>query len=75
MTDGFVKVIIGEPHGEILGAHIMGGASTDMLATLTVAMTAELTADESLATCFMHPTFAEAMKGAVEDAYGEAIDL
>jgi dihydrolipoamide dehydrogenase len=75
MTDGFVKVLVGEPHGELLGAHIMGGASTDMLATLTVAMTAELTADEILATCFMHPTFAEAMKGAVEDAYGEAIDL
>jgi dihydrolipoamide dehydrogenase len=75
MTDGFVKVLVGEPHGELLGAHILGGASTDMLATLTVAMTAELTADEILATVFMHPTFAEAMKGAVEDAYGEAIDL
>jgi dihydrolipoamide dehydrogenase len=74
-TDGFVKVLIGEPHGELLGAHILGGASTDMLATLTLAMTSELTADEILATTFMHPTFAEAMKGAVEDAYGEAIDL
>jgi dihydrolipoamide dehydrogenase len=74
-TDGFVKVLVGEPHGELLGAHILGGASTDMLATLTVAMTAELTADEILSTVFMHPTFSEAMKGAVEDAYGEALDL
>ncbi len=74
-TDGFVKVLIGEPHGEILGAHILGGASTDMLATLGLAMTAELTADEILSTVFMHPTFAEAMKGAVEDAFGEAVDL
>jgi dihydrolipoamide dehydrogenase len=74
-TDGFVKVLVGEPHGELLGAHIIGGASTDMLATLTVAMSSELTADEILSSVFMHPTFAEAMKGAVEDAYGEAIDL
>jgi dihydrolipoamide dehydrogenase len=74
-TDGFVKVLVGEPHGEILGAHILGGTSTDMLATLTLAMSAELTADEILSTVFMHPTFSEAMKGAIEDAYGEALDL
>jgi dihydrolipoamide dehydrogenase len=74
-TEGFVKVLVGEPHGEILGAHILGGASTDMVATLTLAMSAELTKDELLATVFAHPTFAEAMKEAVADAYGEAIDV
>ena len=74
-TDGFVKVIVGEQHGELLGAHVLGGASTDMVATLTLAMTAELTSDEILSTVFAHPTFAEAIKEAVADAYGEAIDV
>ena len=74
-TEGFVKVLIGEPHGEILGAHFVGGAATDMVATLTLAKTAELTADEILTTVFAHPTFAEAIKEAVADAFGEAIDI
>jgi len=74
-TEGFVKVLVGAEHGELLGAHILGGASTDMVATLTMAMTAELTADEILSTVWAHPTFAEAIKEAVADAYGEAIDI
>jgi dihydrolipoamide dehydrogenase len=72
---GLVKVLVGEPHGEILGAHVIGGASTDMIATLTLAMTAELTVDEFLSTVFAHPTFSEAIKEAMADAHGEAIDL
>jgi dihydrolipoamide dehydrogenase len=74
-TDGLVKVIVGAKHGEILGAHVVGGAATDMVATLTLAKTAELTTDELLATVFAHPTFSEAIKEAVADAYGHAIDL
>ena len=73
--EGFVKVVIDEQHGEILGAHVIGGASTDMISTLTLAMTAELTSDEVRATVFAHPTFSEALKEAVEDAYGQAIDI
>ena len=74
-TTGFVKVILGKPHGELLGAHILGGASTDMIATLTLAISNELTIDELLSTVFAHPTYAEAIKEAVADAHGEAIDL
>jgi dihydrolipoamide dehydrogenase len=74
-TDGFVKVLVGEPHGELIGVHVLGGAATDMIATLTLAMRAELTADEIMATVFAHPTFSEALKEAVADAHGEAIDL
>ncbi|MFI5289276.1 MAG: dihydrolipoyl dehydrogenase [Polyangia bacterium] len=74
-TEGFVKVLVGEEHGELLGAHLLGGTSTDLIATLTLAMTAELTSDEILSTVFSHPTFSEALKEAVADAHGEAIDL
>jgi dihydrolipoamide dehydrogenase len=74
-TDGLVKVLVGEPHGELLGAHVLGGAATDMIATLTLAKSAELTDQELLSTVFPHPTFSEALKEAIADAHGEAIDL
>lgn len=74
-TDGMVKVILDEKSGEILGAHILGGTASDLIATLTLARQAELTGHEILHTVFAHPTFAEVIKGAVEAAYGEAIDL
>jgi dihydrolipoamide dehydrogenase len=74
-TDGLVKVVIDDQSGEILGAHILGGSASDMIATLTLARSSELTATEILHTVFAHPTYAEVMKGAFEAAYGEAIDL
>jgi len=74
-TEGLVKVILDEKSGEILGAHILGGSASDMIATLTLARSAELSAAEILHTVFAHPTFAEAIKGSVESAFGEAIDL
>ena len=74
-TEGLVKVVIDEKSGEILGAHILGGSASDMIATLTLARASELTATEVLHTIFAHPTYAEVMKGSVEAAYGEAIDL
>ncbi len=73
--DGFVKVLVGEPHGQILGAHILGGTSTDMIGELALAMNGELTTDEILSTVHAHPTFYEAIKEAVADAHGEAIDI
>lgn len=74
-TEGLVKVILDEATGEILGAHILGGTASDMISALTLARRAELTATEILHTVFPHPTYGEVLKGAVEAAYGEAIDL
>ena len=74
-TDGFCKILRGLPRGEILGAHILGGTASDMIATLTLARSAELTVTEVLHTVFAHPTYAEIMKGSIEAALGEAIDL
>ncbi|MSP60637.1 MAG: dihydrolipoyl dehydrogenase [Myxococcales bacterium] len=73
-TEGFVKVILDAKHGELLGAHLIGGAATELIGELGLARSGELTADEILGTVHAHPTFAEAIKSAVEDAYGEAID-
>jgi hypothetical protein len=62
-SEGFVKLLIGEPHGEILGAHIIGADATEMIAELGLAITLEATYDELVATIHAHPTLSEAVHG------------
>jgi len=74
-TDGFVKLIIGEPHGEILGAHIIGPEATEMIAELGLAMTLEATYEELEATIHAHPTLSESIHEAAGQAFGHAIHI
>ena len=73
--EGFVKLIYGEPHGELLGAHIVGPEATEMIAELGLAITSELTKDEIEATIHAHPTLSEAVHEATGVAYGHAIHI
>jgi dihydrolipoamide dehydrogenase len=73
--EGFVKMIIGEPHGEILGAHIIGAEATELIAELGLAITAEATFEEIEATIHAHPTLSEAVHEASEAAFGLAIHI
>jgi dihydrolipoamide dehydrogenase len=73
--NGFVKVIWHGETGALVGAHLIGPAVTDLIAELTLAKTTEVNADSLIYTIHAHPTFAEAIKGASEDALGIAIDL
>jgi dihydrolipoamide dehydrogenase len=72
---GFVKVIWHAETGALVGAHMIGPAVTDMIAELTLAKTTEVNADSLIYTVHAHPTFAEAIRGATEEAFGHAIDL
>ena len=74
-TEGFVKLIVGEKHGEILGAHIIGAEATEMIGELCLAIEAELTITEIEATIHAHPTFSEAVRDAAEVAAGHAIHI
>ena len=74
-NEGFVKVLIGEPHGEILGAHIIGPEATEMIAELGLAITLEATWEEIEGTIHAHPTLSEGVKEAVEVAVGHAIHV
>lgn len=74
-SEGFVKLIVGEPHGEILGAHIIGPDATEMIAELGLAIASELTLDEIHATIHAHPTLSEAVHEAVLAAEGHAIHM
>ena len=74
-TTGFVKVIWHAQTGALVGAHMIGPAVTDLIAELTLAKTTEVNAESLIYTIHAHPTFAEAIRGATEEAYGHAIDL
>jgi dihydrolipoamide dehydrogenase len=58
--DGLVKLIFGEPYGQLLGAHLIGPEVTELLAELGLAMRLEATYEELLATIHAHPTLSEA---------------
>jgi dihydrolipoamide dehydrogenase len=73
--NGFIKVVWHAETGALVGAHLIGPAVTDLIAELTLAKTTEVNADSLIYTIHAHPTFAEAIKGASEEAFGHAIDL
>ncbi len=72
---GFVKVMWHAETGALVGAHMVGPAVTDLIAELTLAKTTEVNVDSLVYTVHAHPTFAEAIKEASEDALGHAIHL
>jgi dihydrolipoamide dehydrogenase len=73
--DGFVKILTAEPHGEILGAHIIGAEATELIAEMGIAITLEATMDEITSTIHAHPTLSEMLAEASLAAKGEAIHI
>ncbi|MFK7926764.1 MAG: dihydrolipoyl dehydrogenase [Myxococcota bacterium] len=73
--EGFVKVLIDEEYGEILGAHIVGSDATEMIADFVMARSAEATAELFLNTVHAHPTNGEAMLEAVANAMGVSVHI
>jgi dihydrolipoamide dehydrogenase len=72
---GFVKVVADAEHNEIIGAHMIGPAVTELLPVLTLAQKWDLTADEVARNVFAHPTLSEAVKEAVHGIAGHMINL
>ena len=72
-TEGFVKLLFGKEHGELLGAHIIGENATELIAEMGLALEMECTTEEIHSTIHAHPTLAEAIHEATLDADGHAI--
>ena len=73
-TDGMMKVILDSKYGEILGVHLFGAHTTEMIAQFATAMQSELTAEEVLETVFPHPSVSEGLGEAFLSAWkGSAI--
>jgi len=71
--DGFVKVVAEKKYGEVLGVHMIGAHVTDMIHEAAVAIKLEATIESIAETIHAHPTMAEAVLEAFEDAMGHAI--
>lgn len=72
---GFVKLVIDEQYGEILGASMIGPEVTELLPELTLAQMMELTPAEIARNVHAHPTISEAIMEAAHAAEGSAIHI
>lgn len=72
---GFVKIVVDEKYGEILGAHMIGPEVTELLPELTLAHMMELTPAEIARNVHAHPTLSEVLMEAAHGAEGHAIHI
>lgn len=67
---GFVKLVVDEKYGEILGAHLVGPEVSDLTGELSLAKSMELAQ-----AVHAHPTLTEVIAEAALDALGKAIHI
>ena len=72
---GFVKIVVDEKYGEILGAHMIGPEVTELLPELTLAHLMELTPHEIARNVHAHPTLSEVLMEAAHGAEGSPIHI
>lgn len=74
--DGFIKVVIDNRFGELLGVHIFAADAAEMIAEPTALMASEVTVYE-IADKIVHghPSYSEAFMEACADALGRCIHL
>ena len=72
---GFVKLVVDEKYGEILGAHMIGPEVTELLPELTLAHMMELTPHEIARNVHAHPTLSEVLMEAAHGADGTPIHI
>ncbi len=72
-TEGFVKIVAEQKYDELLGVHMIGLRSTELVAEATLALRLESTVEELMRTIHAHPTMAEAVGEAAHATLGVAI--
>jgi dihydrolipoamide dehydrogenase len=72
---GWVKIVVDEKYGEILGAHMIGPEVTELLPELTLAHMMELTPAEIGRNVHAHPTLTETLMEAAHVAEGMPIHI
>lgn len=60
--NGVCKVIVGQKYGEVLGVHMLGNPSSEMIYGACMAIEAEMTIKELEEVVFPHPTVSEIFK-------------
>ena len=72
-TEGFVKIVADKKYDEVLGVHMIGPRSTELVAEAVLALRLECTVEELVKTIHAHPTFSEAVAEAAHATHGAAI--
>src|SRR3954470_15652464 len=72
-TEGFVKIVAEKKYDEVLGVHMIGPRSTELVAEATLALRLECTVEELIRTIHAHPTMSEAIGEAAHAAHGAPI--
>jgi dihydrolipoamide dehydrogenase len=72
-TEGFVKIVADKKYDEVLGVHMIGPRSTELVAEAVLALRLECTVEELIRTIHAHPTFSEAVGEAAHATHGAAI--
>lgn len=70
---GFIKVIFAADSDVLLGAQLMCPRATDMIGELATAIANNLTSRQLMYAMRAHPTFNEAISGAVENSWGQKV--
>ena len=73
--EGFVKIVADKKYDEVLGVHMIGPRSTELVAEAVLALRLECTVEELIKTIHAHPTFSEAVGEAAHAAHGSAIHM
>ncbi len=72
-TEGFVKIVSDRASDEVLGIHMIGSRSTELVAEATVALRLQSTVEDLIRTIHAHPTMAEAVGEAAHATHGAAL--
>ncbi len=74
-TAGFAKLIFAKDGGALIGAHLAGPRSTELVAETALAIEMGATAEDLALTVHAHPTFAEALMEAAEVNLGRPVHV
>jgi dihydrolipoamide dehydrogenase len=72
-TDGFVRVVADGDSGIVIGGQLVGSNASDLVAEVALAVELRATLEDVAGTIHTHPTLAEAVMEAAENARGQAI--
>jgi dihydrolipoamide dehydrogenase len=72
-TEGFVKIVADKASDDVLGVHMIGSRSTELVSEATLALRLQSTVEDLIRTVHAHPTMAEAVGEAAHATHGAAL--
>ena len=72
---GYIKIIIDRKKDTIIGAQVFCKNAIDMSGMLELIINNEILVKDVISSILPHPSYLEAIKEAIEDAYGRSISM